>query len=57
MYLAAVTEEIGDPAGAQDLYAALLPDMECALGAQHPRTRYVRRVINDWAAKTATSHP
>ena len=27
------------------------------LGAQHPRTRYVRRVVDDWAAKNQNTSP
>lgn len=45
------TGEIGDPAGARDLFTALLPVMEQVLGSQHPDTAAARQDLARWTAE------
>src|SRR5216683_1165361 len=49
--LAHWTGESGDPAGARDQFAALLPVSELVLGADHPDTLADRYTLAYWAGK------
>jgi hypothetical protein len=56
--LAYWTGQAGDPAGARDQFASLLPVDERALGPQHPETRAVRNNLahlNKMAGDSGTS--
>jgi hypothetical protein len=46
--LASYTGETGDPAGARDLFAALLPIEERVLGPEHPTTLTARHQLAYW---------
>jgi len=46
--VASWTGHAGDPAVAQDLYAALLPDIARVLGPVHPDTLATRHELADW---------
>jgi hypothetical protein len=50
-YLARWTGEAGDPAGARDLFAALLPVRERVLGAEDPDTLATRFHLAHWTRK------
>jgi hypothetical protein len=43
--------EAGDPAGARDLYAELLPLYERILGAGHRQTHTVRHDLDRWTRR------
>ena len=43
----------GDPAGARDQFAGLLPVRERVLGASHPDTLTTRRELDRWTSKAA----
>jgi len=42
------TGQAGDPVGARDQYAALLPVFERILGPEHPDTRVARNNLAYW---------
>jgi len=52
--LASWTGQAGDPAGARDRYAALLPIYERVLGAEHPETLATRHSLADWTGQAET---
>ena len=49
--LARWTGEAGDPAGARDQFAALLPIREQVLGAEHPDTLNTRMGLASWTGR------
>jgi len=49
--LAHWTGEAGDPAGARDRFAALLPAMERVFGPEHPETQEVRENLALWTRR------
>ena len=53
--LARWTGEAGDPAGARDQIAALLPVTERVLGPEHPDTLDARGILAEWTGKAGES--
>ena len=49
--LARWTGHAGDPAGARDLFAGLLPVFERVLGPEHPRTLAARQQLARWTGE------
>jgi hypothetical protein len=47
--LAQWTGEAGEPGGARDQYAALIPDLERVLGPDHPNTQADSRALFRWS--------
>jgi len=53
--LARWTGEAGEPGGARDHLAALLPVIEQVSGPEHPDTLAVRHELARWTGETASS--
>jgi len=55
--LARFTGEAGDPAGARDMIAALLPDWERVCGPDHASNVAIREALDHWARQAERGAP